>query len=105
MIHLIKILLFGIVNAAGFYAIPIMANIAVITEMYPRFSSEAGVNTFNNLFYGGGQIAWGIAAVASLGYFVAKNVELRVLLILAPIFMPVLYGVGLIIYCHFSPNL
>ena len=105
MIHLIKILLFGIVNAAGFYAIPIIANVAVITELYPRFSSEADVNTFNNLFYGGGQIAWGIAAVASLGYFVARNVELRVLLILAPIFVPVIFGVGLMTYTHLSGNL
>ena len=63
MIHVIKIALFAIVNALGFYALPTLANVAIMLDVYPQFSTATDLNTFNNLFYGIGMWVWVAAAV------------------------------------------
>ena len=101
MVNVVKILLFAIVNAVGFYATPIMANVAVMTDSVPKFSNEAAASEFHNLFFGGGTWAWVCAAILSVGYFIVKSVELRMLLILAPVFAPIMYCVAILGYYKF----
>lgn len=105
MIQLVKILLFGIVNAAGFTALPILANVAIMLNMHPKFSSAIEQEHFKFYFFGIGTWVWIAAAVLSLGYFFAKSAETRFLLILAPLFAPIIYGVGLMVYAHYSNTL
>lgn len=101
MVNVIKILLFAIVNAIGFYTTPIMANVAVMTDSVPKFSSEAAANEFHKLFFAGGGWVWACAAILSVGYFIVKSVEIRMILILAPVFAPILYCVGVLGYYKF----
>lgn len=105
MVHLIKILLFGIVNLIGFYTLPILLNVIIMWDLTPSFKTPYDQAQFKHLYMGIGMWIWGAAALTSIAYFVVRSVEIRMLLILAPIFAPLIYGIGLVIYCHFSGNL
>lgn len=101
MVTVVKLLLFSIVNAVGFYVSAVMANVALMLDSFPHFGSEMARDQFKTVFFGGSMWVWIVAAILSVGYFFVRSAELRVLLILAPVFAPIIYCVSVIAYYKF----
>ncbi len=99
MIHLIKITLFLITNAVGFYTIPTLINLAVMTDRFPNVP-DAQFEAFQFLIITMAIPVWGAAALVSIGYFFSPA-SMRPWLILAPIYVPAIYGLSVITYFHF----
>lgn len=99
MIHVIKILLFLGVNTAGFNSAPVtyvlLSKYYLMPDIKPEHAEIAG-----NLFLAGGVIVYCVMALLSVGYFFAPR-EWRTWLLMAPLFVPALYTLGLTAYFHF----
>lgn len=102
MIHVIKIILFLITNAIGFYTTPVIINLAVLMGRLPDVAATKpeAFETFQFLLLSMSIPVWGMAALASIGYFLATG-SLRPWLILAPIYVPAIYEISVITYFHF----
>lgn len=100
MINIIKVILFVLVNVAGFYAIPIVGSIAAKIDAMPSLPTATDYNTFKLWFAGGGLWVYGIGALASIGYFFTRD-ELKHWLLFAPMYLTVIYGVGVLIYFNY----
>lgn len=102
VLNLIKIVLFLIVNAVGFYTIPVIINLAVKLGRLPDVATARPeyFETYQFLLLGMAIPVWAVAALISIGYFFASR-EIRTWLLLAPIYVPALYGTGIITYFHF----
>lgn len=96
--NLIKIALFLIVNAAGFYTVPTVYVLATKFGLMPNTNEYA--ETAHLFFFRIGSFVWPAAALLSIGYFFAGK-DLRPWLLLAPIYIPALYTIGIIAYFTF----
>ncbi len=101
-LNLIKIVLFLLVNAAGWFTVPVVINLAVKLGRLPDVATTRPeyFETYQFLLLGMAIPVWAIAALFSIGYFFATR-EARAWLLLAPIYVPALYSVGIITYFHF----
>lgn len=102
VLNLIKIVLFLIVNAAGWFTIPVIINLAVKFGRLPDVATKRPefFEIYQFLLLSMSIPVWAIAALASVGYFFAAR-EARPWLLLAPIYVPALYSIGIITYFHF----
>jgi hypothetical protein len=100
MLNVIKIILFLLVNIAGYHVIPIMFWIAVTGGLFSLPSGPALIS-FQMMLFGIGTWVWIGAALASVGYFFVPSRDLRTWLILAPMYCPAIYGVGVLLYYRF----
>lgn len=100
MIHFIKIALFLITNAAGFYTIPTMLVLATMLHLIPDVPDPESFETFQFLIITMAIPVWGAAALVSIGYFFSPA-TMRPWLILAPIYVPAIYGLSVLTYFHF----
>lgn len=93
---IVQLALFLIVNAFGFYIVPLLAHTAIKFNWLPdRMLVDdpyAIMQAFS--FY---LPFWAVAAIASIGFFFTRN-ELRSWLILAPLYVPALYGAAVLLY-------
>ncbi len=99
MINIIKIALFLIVNAAGYWTAPTVYVLATKFDMMPHITDEY-LAAADMLFLKIGPLVWPAMAVVSIGYFFASK-EWRPWLLLAPIYVPALYISGIIAYFYF----
>ncbi len=99
-LHIVRVLLFLMVNAGGFYAVPALSVLAAMTNTLPDLPPTVSPVTFQLWLFGGGMWAWGAGAVASIGYFFTTG-ELRSWLLLAPAYVPTIYGLAILAYFHF----
>lgn len=95
ILNLTKIALFLIVNAAGFFTMPTVYVLATKFGVMPDTNEYA--ETAHLLFFRIGSFIWPVCALASIGYFFAGK-EARPWLLLAPIYVPALYTIGIIVY-------
>ena len=102
MIHLIKIVLFLLVNLGGYNVINLTVWMAVTLGIFPELPPGQELEDFKSLLFQGGFVVWAICALASTGYFVVPHRELRTWLILAPLYGTFLYAAGLMIYFNFK---
>lgn len=102
MIHLIKIILFLLVNIGGYNVIHLMTWIAVTLGVFPELPPGQDIEDFKSLLFEGGFIVWAVCALVSAGYFVVPHRELRTWLILAPMWGTFLYGLVLMVYYNFK---
>lgn len=101
MINIIKIALFLIVNAAGFYTIPVIITLTAMWDILPNLMhDDEAFMTYQMLLITLAIPVWALAALVSVGYFLASN-ELRTWLLLAPIYVPAIYATSIITYFHF----
>lgn len=99
LMNLIKITLFLIVNAAGFYTVSVVYVLATKFGFMPDITDQF-VDTADLLFFKIGPFIWPATALVSIGYFFAPS-DARPWLLLAPIYVPVLYTLSIIAYFHF----
>lgn len=101
-LNLIKIVLFLLVNAVGWYTIPVIINLGVIMELMPNELSipPEYFETYKFLLITLSIPVWALSALISVGYFFATR-EARTWLLLAPIYIPALYNISIITYFHF----
>jgi|GEM_PF-2362668 len=102
MIHLIKILLFLLVNLGGYNVINMLVWMTVTLGIYPSLPRGQDYESFQFLLLDGGFFIWLLCAIASAGYFVIRHKELRTWLILAPLYGTFTYGAGLMIFYNFK---
>lgn len=95
---LVQIALFLIVNTFGFFIVPLIANTAIIKfDLIPARLAQTPYVLIDAL---GLYIPfWAAAALASVGFFFTKG-ETRAWLILAPLYVPAIYGFGVLAYFH-----
>lgn len=103
MMNLVKIILFVLVNAAGFNVVPILIHVAIKIDKFPQIPVGPVQDSFSFWLFAMSMIVWGISALISVGYFFTKKTEARTLLILAPLYIPALYGTGVMLYYNFMP--
>ncbi|HEY8191916.1 MAG TPA: hypothetical protein VIG74_05780 [Alphaproteobacteria bacterium] len=101
MINVIKIVLFLLVNMAGYYTIPMLVWITVTAGIFPQIPPGPIMESFKMMLLGGGTWVWIAAALASVGYFFVPPRELRTWLILAPMYCPAIYGMSVLLYYKF----
>lgn len=99
MNNVIKIALFLIVNAAGFYTVPVVYVLATKFGLMPHIADE-NLASAQMLFFNIGPFIWPAMALVSIGYFFASK-EWQPWLLLAPIYVPALYVIALVAYFHF----
>ena len=102
MIHLIKILLFLLVNFGGYNMIGLTVWITRTLGIFPDVPAGPDREEFFFYLYDGGFVAWAVCALVSIGYFIVPHRELRTWLILAPMYGTFIYGVGTMIYFNFK---
>lgn len=102
MLNIVKVILFLLVNLGGFYTIAILVNVSVQLGIFPSMPTTAMHNDFLN-WLGLGTMVWLAAAIVSLGYFFIED-KLRVLLILAPLYVPFIYGICVMIYFNYMAS-
>ena len=102
MIHLIKIILFLLVNFGGYNVITLTVWITRQIGIYPALPPGIDFEEFNFLLYEGGFLVWALCALVSIGYFIVPHKELRTWLILAPLYGTFLYTAGLMVYFNFK---
>lgn len=102
ILNIIKIVLFALVNAGGYFVIPIMINLAVKWDVFPEVGAGKMYQDLIFMLTGAGTFVWAAAGLASVGYFFVKG-ELRTWLILAPLYVTTIYGLGVLIYFNFIP--
>lgn len=98
ILNLVKIALFLIVNAAGFFTVSTVYVLATKFGVMPNTDEYA--ETAHMMFFRIGPFVWPVAALFSIGYFFASR-DVRPWLLLAPIYVPALYTIGIIVYFHF----
>jgi hypothetical protein len=97
-LKIIQIVLFVIVNLFGFYVVPLIANSAVKFGLMPdQLSPDQHYMMMTAFTYY--VPFWAVAAVASIGFFFTRA-EMRAWLILAPLYVPALFGTGILLYFH-----
>ncbi len=99
MLNIIKIILFVLVNAAGAFVVPTLANLALMMDVFPSLPIGPIRSSFG-LWLGAHLWVWGLAALGSIGYFFV-NSELKTWLLLAPLYMTAIYGVAVLVYFNF----
>lgn len=98
--NIIKIVLFLLVNAAGYLAVPTIFVLATKFNLMPMIEREEDLDAMRFLLFTVPIPLWACTALASVGYFVTSG-ELRSWLLLAPMYVMILFGVGVIGYYHF----
>jgi len=96
MVNIIKFILFLLVNAGGYYTIPVIMHVVIMTETYPQLSPVEN-DMMRHWLFGIGTWVWVAAAFLSVGYFFVPG-KIKVWLILAPLYIPAIYGVSTLIY-------
>jgi hypothetical protein len=99
MVHVVRLVLFLLVNVAGWFVIPLVINLAHIMNVYPDLPEDL-LHTFAILLLVAGPWVWVAAALASVGYFFTRG-ELHIWLLLAPMYVPLVYSVLVITYFNF----
>src|SRR4051812_13976861 len=99
MVHVVKLILFLLVNLAGWFVIPLFINLAHMLNVYPDLPEEL-LHTFAIMLLQIGPWIWVAAAMASVGYFFTRG-ELRIWLLLAPMYVPAIYSTLVITYFNF----
>ncbi len=89
---------FILVNVLGFFSFSLVFYIAYFTGYLPADLPEESRQIFFFSFFGGTIWAWIAGLLISLGYFFAKTKKLRRLLLFAPVYLPVTYGLLNLIY-------
>ncbi|MCB9990511.1 MAG: hypothetical protein H6867_03905 [Rhodospirillales bacterium] len=100
MLNIIKVILFVIVNIAGFYVTPVIAHVAIKIDMFPQLPVGEHSEYFKLLYFAGGPWVWIASAVISIGYFFTKD-ELKNWLLLAPMYLTGIYCTLVLIYFNF----
>ncbi|MFN3826658.1 MAG: hypothetical protein ACK4NR_03430 [Micavibrio sp.] len=101
VIKIIKVILFLMVNAAGFYAVPTIIVLATKFNMMPYIEQDADLEMMRFLLFTATIPLWACTALASVGYFITSG-ELRSWLLLAPMYVMILYGISVIGYYHLT---
>ncbi len=101
-LNLIKIALFLLVNAVGWFTIPLIINMGVIMGLMPNELTipPEYFETYKFLLITMAIPIWALAALVSIAYFFAAR-DIRTWLLLAPIYVPALYSISVITYFHF----
>jgi len=100
MLNIIKVTLFVLVNIAGWYTIPILANLASKIGFFPQLPVGQATEDFKLWFLGGGTWVFIGGFFASIGYFFSRE-ELKNWLLFAPMYAPALFGFAVLIYFSF----
>ncbi len=98
--NIVKILLFLLVNAAGWYTAPTIYVLATMWNVMPAIPESADPS-FTFLAITMMIPIWACSALASIGYFFAASPETRLWLLLAPIYVPAIYLISVLTYFHF----
>lgn len=101
MINVIKIVLFLLVNVAGYYTIPVMFWMAVIAGFFTPLPTGLALTSLQMLLFGIGTWVWIAAALVSVGYFFVPVRNIRTWLIFAPMYCPAIYGAGALVYYRY----
>jgi len=99
MLNVIKILLFLGVNAAGWFTVSTTYVLLTKMNLIPNIE-EQYLPTAQQLYFFVGPLIYIAMAIVSVGYFFAPK-EWRAWLLLAPIYVPALYTIGLTAYFHY----
>jgi hypothetical protein len=91
MLSIRRLLAFISANAIGFFSPMFCYYVATITKMHSVSDPGFNAEEFRSWFLGGIMMTWLICAIFSLGYFFADG-KSRVIFLLAPILVPVIYG-------------
>lgn len=97
-LKIVQFLLFVIVNAFGFFVVPLIANTAFKFDLVPARLAQNDPSILLQAFAYYIPF-WAVAAVASIGFFFTRG-ETRAWLILAPLYVPAIYGAAVLIYFH-----
>jgi hypothetical protein len=100
MVHVVKVILFAMICVAGFYVIPLVTNLSIMLNVYPSLPDGELVQSFAFWLFTGGIGMWLLASIASVGYFFTRG-ELRIWLLLGPMYVPAVYGILVITYYNF----
>lgn len=100
MLNIIKIILFVLVNVAGFYTTSVAAGGAMKLGVFPQLPVGPHLEYFKLMYFGGGSWIWIAAALISVGYFFARD-ELKNWLLLAPMYVTAIYCTVVLVYFNF----
>lgn len=100
MLNIIKIILFVLVNIAGFYTTSVIAGVALKLGVFPQLPVGPHMEYFKWVYFGGGPWVWIAAAIVSVGYFFAGD-KLKNWLLLAPMYTTAIYCTIVLIYFNF----
>jgi len=104
MLNVIKVLLFVMVNAAGFFVSSVVINLAVMMNVFPKVPQGPDMESFRTLLMAGSMWVWGASALVSVGYFFVERYT-RAWLLLAPLYVPAIYTICVMLYFNFKPLL
>lgn len=100
MLNVIRVILFVIVNLAGWFTIPASYHMADKTGFVPELPPGLPMETFKYWFFGMGMWVWIACAVVSIAYFFMEN-EWKNWVLLSPMFITALFCAGILIYFNF----
>ncbi len=103
MVHIVHVILYLLVNIAGFLMIHVVPDIARQLHLYPDYISEVRREALNRAYYTSAFLGLILGTAASTVYFMVnkKNRELRTWLLLAPLYMTFICAMGVILYFKF----
>ena len=99
MLNIIRVILFVLVNVAGWYAIQIVYIVTTKYGLLPDLKS-VDIPTFQFWYFYVGLWVYMGAAVVSVGYFFVRD-ELKNWLLLAPMYVTAIYCTATMIYFSF----
>lgn len=96
--NILKIIIYVLVNIAGFYVTPVTPSVAHMLGVFPEFGEEqiASLELMRSWMFGGGIWVWLVFAFISTGYFFVQG-KLRFWLLSLPVAVPVLYQIVMLI--------
>ncbi|MGQ0527905.1 MAG: hypothetical protein ACT4OY_07775 [Alphaproteobacteria bacterium] len=90
-----KIALFVLINALGFLSPSFCYYIGITTGAIAPSSPDFDISTFRLWFFPGITMTWAVCALFSLAFFFIRD-NGRWLFLLAPLVIPVLYGLSVL---------
>ena len=99
MLNIIKIILFIIVNVAGWFSVQVIALLAIKYSVFPQLP-PLDMELLKWWYFTVGIWVWMACALVSIGYFFTLN-ELKNWLLLAPMYGTALYCVSTLVYFQY----
>ena len=100
MMNIIKLILFSLVNAAGYFTISTIATLAIKLDVFPQMPPGVHMENFKLALFGIGMWVWIGCALVSIGYFFVSD-KYKNWLLLAPMYGPAIYSTIVILYFNY----
>lgn len=102
MIDVFRIAKFLAANACGIFITPFILTAAIKFGFFPRLPEGENLPYFES-WLGGGMWLWIVGGLLSIGCFFVEGKKIGQWLLLAPVYLPLIYSIGILVYMNVNP--